>query len=94
LKGCLVDDEDLRELGQGKNESHVDKNYKSVGCYISISSPKDHEITTTFPLGNAKSEELNSIEGDIFHWIHCKFVFVDGLSCFGGGWRSLLTGPC
>lgn len=75
----MIQDEDIA----------ADTNQEGVGamrgCYLVVSSPKDHEITTTFPLPyshgfyaygqeNIKSQELNSIEGDIFSWDRCEFV--------------------
>ena len=55
------------------------------GCYVIVSSPKDYEITTTFPLpysygfygrDRVESVELDSVglEEDVFTWERCELV--------------------
>jgi hypothetical protein len=86
LGGCLLDDEDLSSINGGsEDDDGADSSKRKGGCYLVVSSPKDMEITTTFPLpyshgfygsGSMKSKEMDSIEDDIFSWRRCEFTLV------------------
>ena len=82
-----MNDEDLKGINEADDEeSDSESNSNNKGCYLVVSSPKDMEITTTFPLpyshgfyvnpeqgqGHMKSEDLNSIANDVFSWTRCK----------------------
>lgn len=94
LSSCLMTDENLKSIN-GVDDEKSDGESTNTGCYLVISSPKDMEITTTFPLpyshrfyvsghgqGHMKSEELNSIVDDVFGWIPCKSTIVCILDVF------------
>ena len=92
--GCILDDEGIKMLNGVEDDSlttsgssngaasNGDGGGDTIGCYLVVSSPKDYEITTTFPLpypygfygrGGVKSEDIGSIEDDIFQWIQCEY---------------------
>lgn len=84
----MFNDKDLKSInGYDQGSSDADYSANNKGCYLVISSPKDMEITTTFPLpyshgfyvsgqGNTKSEQLDSIVDDVFSWRRCKCVDI------------------
>ena len=98
--GCIVNDEGIKILNGvddsgGGSVSTINGDSstnngggggQNLGCYLVISSPKDYEITTTFPLpypygfygrgGGVRSTDVGSIEEDIFHWIRCEFPLL------------------
>lgn len=86
--GCLIGNADVEGIDARYEEGGSDGGSSKsgdVGCYLVISSPKDYEITTTFPLpyshgfyglGNTKSQEINSIVDDVFTWIPCEYQYL------------------
>jgi hypothetical protein len=89
LGGCLLDDEDLNSInGASEDDDGTDSSKRKGGCYLVVSSPKDMEITTTFPLpfshgfygsDNMESKEMDSIENDIFSWWRCELTLLSAL---------------
>lgn len=84
--GCLINNADLNLINHESNTVGTPLNGGGGGggCYTVISSPKDYEITTTFPMpysygfyGRVKvdSEGLDSVglERDVFSWERCEF---------------------
>ena len=88
--GCLINNADLGIINN-KNEEEIvgdplnGESGGGGGCYVIVSSPKDYEITTTFPLpysygfygrDRVESVELDSVglEEDVFTWERCELV--------------------
>ncbi|KAL3797259.1 hypothetical protein HJC23_004551 [Cyclotella cryptica] len=83
--GCLITKEEVGAINSGNSlgDDGATNSVGDAGCYLVVSSPKDYEITTTFPIphsygfygwSNASSEETNSIVDDIFNWIPYKDI--------------------
>ena len=87
--GCLINNADLGIINNDDKEEIVGDPLNGEsgggGCYVIVSSPKDYEITTTFPLpysygfygrDRVESVELDSVglEEDVFTWERCELV--------------------
>eukprot|EP00970_Alexandrium_tamarense_P013314 scaffold3337_cov204-Alexandrium_tamarense.AAC.16 len=63
VEGCFIKDSNLSNINSSGRDA------SGAGCYLVVSSPKDYEITSSFPLPSDWNSKEGTRDEETFHWM-------------------------